>query len=84
MATLPAPIAKPVLVTTPSQAFANCTTQLLLGWHYLGSTLKSASKFDRLVQTLLHPKFNLKDLLNVSFAYKTKKLDAHLANLENT
>ena len=83
MVTLPAPIAEPVLASTVSRAFANCTTELLLGWHYSGSTLKSAGEFDRLVQILLHPEFDLKDLVDVSFACETKKLDTHLANPEN-
>ena len=67
-------------VLSSTKPFANRSSELLLGWHYLGSNLKSGGEFDRLVQTLLHPDFDLKELPGVLFARETKRLDKHIAN----
>lgn len=93
MSTTPASLeSQPTLATLPlleeavlssTQPFNNRSSELLLGWHYSGLNLKSGGEFDRLVQTLLHPDFNLKVLLGVSFARETKRLDKHIANPNN-
>ncbi|ETW82716.1 hypothetical protein HETIRDRAFT_54372 [Heterobasidion irregulare TC 32-1] len=80
LATLPLP---EEAVLSSTQPFTNRSSELLLGWHYSGSNLKSGGEFDRLVQTLLHPDFNLKELPGVSFARETKRLDKHIANPDN-
>lgn len=76
----PTQFAQPASSTTP---FANRTAELLMGWHHSGSSLKSGGEFDRLLQTLRHPNFKLEELLHLSFARETLRLDKHMANPEN-
>ncbi|ETW76907.1 hypothetical protein HETIRDRAFT_328118 [Heterobasidion irregulare TC 32-1] len=75
--------AQAAVLASSTPPFANWSSKLLLGWHFSGSTVKSVGEFDRLVEILSHPEFDLKELLGVSFTCETKRLAKHLANPES-
>ncbi|KAK7025782.1 hypothetical protein R3P38DRAFT_2446532, partial [Favolaschia claudopus] len=72
------PPSPPAETSNPTAPFRNWSIAALMNWQWTGSTTKSASEFQRIVDVMKDPQFLKEEIMDFDVKRETAQFDAHL------
>ncbi|KAK7054049.1 hypothetical protein R3P38DRAFT_2500851 [Favolaschia claudopus] len=74
----PSPSSTPPETINPIAPFRNWSISALMNWQWTGSTTKSVTEFERIVDVMKNPEFSKEDIMDFDVKRETAQFDAHL------